>query len=89
MRAPYASCSVRGMPSRAAWLAVVVVGVAGCYPYKYAYREPCDDASAEDCCPPGSHQVVSDNNPVFIICAADEMPCADAGPEAGPCQDAP
>jgi len=75
-----------------AWRAVCVVvslGVGGgCFADKYPDRYPCEDASAADCCPPGSHQAVSDNNPEFIICVANDAPCSDAGSDAAACEEA-
>ena len=85
------------MASRAVWLAFVLLGSAGCSndPYYYMYREPCD-ASPEDCCPPGAHEVYELIPPVTsgrrpfldIICVWDDAPCADAGADADACQEA-
>ena len=85
------------MASRAVWLAFVLLGSAGCSdePYYYLYREPCD-ASPEDCCPPGAHEVYELIPPVTsgrrpfldIICVWDDAPCADAGADADACQEA-
>lgn len=74
------------MTFRAAWLGVVLVGIAGCEePYAYPFRLPCP--KGETCCPPGSHEVVG---PLLdeIICAPDEPTCADAEADGGACQEA-
>jgi hypothetical protein len=79
------------MTSRAAWLVVGLAGLAGCddwIPY-YPYRVPCEeDAAPGTCCPLGSHQVVGMHD-VAIICAPDEVPCADAGACSDAGTDAP
>jgi hypothetical protein len=77
------------MTPHAALLAAVLVGIAGCdgFPDRYAYREPCDERP-EDCCPPGSHAASDFVFPGQIICVADDLRCADAGADAGACQDA-
>jgi hypothetical protein len=75
------------MTFRAAWLGVVLVGVAGCLVwYDYPYRAPCPEG--ETCCPPGSHEAHDGEIPALIICLPDEISCADAGAEGGACQDA-
>jgi hypothetical protein len=93
---PYVSYSVRGMASRAVWLAFVLVGIVGCSddPHVYMYRQPCD-ASPDDCCPLGTHearQIGHDpDDPsitfVTIVCVWDGMVCA-AWASAPACQDA-
>lgn len=77
------------MSFRAAWLWVVLAGIAGCEEWgaPYPWRVPCEEDDPETCCPPGSHQY-TDLSPRLIICVADELPCADAGADAGACPDA-
>ncbi len=73
------------MTFRTAARLVLLAGVAGCD--HYGYREPCEpDAAPGTCCPLGSHQVVG-MDPLRIICAADAVPCDDAGANAGACTD--
>ena len=79
------------MTFRAAWLWIVLVGIAGCDDWipKYPYRVPCEeDADLEACCPSGSHEVRSSFIPEWVVCAPDEVPCADAGADAGACPEA-
>jgi hypothetical protein len=73
--------------SRAALLALVLAGIAGCFPDPYGLRDPCD-ASAADCCPPGSHDAHDVSLPSLIVCIPDDMPSAEAGADTGPCDDA-
>jgi len=74
------------MAFRAAWLWLVLPGIAGCYEEPtYPFRAPCP--KGETCCPPGSHEAFGDF-PDDIICAPDEMPCADAAADGGACQEA-
>lgn len=74
------------MTFHAAWLGVVLAGIAGCYEGpRYPYRGPCP--KGETCCPPGSHQEVGDSFDA-IVCAPNETPCADAEEDGGACQEA-
>ena len=79
------------MTSRAAWILALLAGLPGCDlggPH-YDYRLPCELlADPEMCCPPGSHQVPSDRSPELIVCGRDEVPCGDAGADAGVCPEA-
>ena len=77
------SCSVRPMACRLAWLAILLMGLAGCAD-RYGYREPCADAD-KDCCPPDSHQMADCLDPTAVICVWDNEPasCGDARRDGG------
>jgi hypothetical protein len=90
------------MVLRNAWAIALLVGLTGCESTILDFSADClaEHNNSPRCCPEGTHvdhgtccydgtHEASDvEHPDWRICILDEDPCADAGADAGACQDA-